>query len=43
MNVDLRGGQVRAAFVFTIERGQITGIDLIMDPGYLCRGRRGIH
>jgi RNA polymerase sigma factor (sigma-70 family) len=26
------GGQVRTAFVFTIEHGKITGIDLIMDP-----------
>jgi hypothetical protein len=43
MKVDLRGGQVRAAFAFTIDRGQITGVDLIMDPGYLCRVRRGIH
>jgi RNA polymerase sigma-70 factor (ECF subfamily) len=29
------GGQVRAAFVFTIQHGQITGIDLIMDPDHL--------
>ncbi len=28
-------GQVRAAFVFTIERDKITGIDLVMDPGHL--------
>jgi RNA polymerase sigma-70 factor (ECF subfamily) len=26
------GGEVRAAFVFTIERGKVTAIDLIMDP-----------
>jgi hypothetical protein len=30
------GGQVRAAFLFTIERGKIAGIDLIMDPGHLA-------
>jgi RNA polymerase sigma-70 factor, ECF subfamily len=28
-------GQVRAAFVFAIEDGQIAGIDLVMDPGRL--------
>ena len=28
-------GQVRAAFVFTIERGKVAGIDLIMDPQHL--------
>ncbi len=30
------GGQVRAAFVFTIEGGRIIGIDVIMDPGRLA-------
>jgi RNA polymerase sigma factor (sigma-70 family) len=30
------GGQVRAAFLFTIARGQITGIELIMDPDHLA-------
>jgi RNA polymerase sigma factor (sigma-70 family) len=30
------GRQVRAAFVFTIERGRIAGIDLIMDPVHLA-------
>jgi len=29
--------QVRSAFVFAIERGQITAIDLIMDPAHLRR------
>jgi ketosteroid isomerase-like protein len=29
------GGQVRAAFVFTIDCGKITGIDLVMDPAEL--------
>lgn len=29
-------GQVRAAFVFTIRRGKIAAIDLIMDPGQLA-------
>ena len=29
------GAQVRAAFLFTIERGKITGIDLVMNPGHL--------
>jgi RNA polymerase sigma-70 factor (ECF subfamily) len=30
------GGQVRTAFVFTTEHGQIAGIDLIMDPTHLA-------
>jgi RNA polymerase sigma-70 factor, ECF subfamily len=30
------GGQVRAAFVFTIEHGKIAGIDLVMDPAHLA-------
>jgi hypothetical protein len=30
------GTQIRAAFFFTIERGKITGIDLIMNPGHLA-------
>jgi RNA polymerase sigma-70 factor (ECF subfamily) len=30
------GGQVRAAFVFTIARGQIIGIELVMDPAHLA-------
>ncbi len=30
------GGQVRAAFVFTIERGSIAGIDLVMEPAQLA-------
>jgi RNA polymerase sigma factor (sigma-70 family) len=30
------GGHVRAAFVFTIELDQISGIDLIMDPSHLA-------
>jgi hypothetical protein len=30
------GGQVRTAFVFAIEHGKITGIDLIMDPAHLA-------
>jgi RNA polymerase sigma-70 factor (ECF subfamily) len=30
------GAQVRAAFLFTIERGKITEIDLIMNPGHLA-------
>jgi RNA polymerase sigma factor (sigma-70 family) len=30
------GGQVRAAFAFTIKGGKITGIDLIMDPAHLA-------
>jgi RNA polymerase sigma-70 factor, ECF subfamily len=30
------GSQVRAAFVFAIEDGQIAGIDLVMDPGRLA-------
>ncbi len=30
------GGQVRSAFVFTIERDKISGIDLIMDPERLA-------
>jgi RNA polymerase sigma factor (sigma-70 family) len=30
------GGRVRAAFLFTIARGQITGIELIMDPDHLA-------
>jgi len=30
------GGQVRAAFVFTIMRDRITGIDLCMDPDHLA-------
>jgi hypothetical protein len=29
-------GQVRAAFVFAIKRGKITGINLIMDAGHLA-------
>jgi RNA polymerase sigma-70 factor (ECF subfamily) len=29
------GGQVRALFVFTTERGVISGIDLVMDPEHL--------
>lgn len=29
-------GRVRAAFVFTIERGKISGIDFVMDPGRLA-------
>jgi RNA polymerase sigma-70 factor (ECF subfamily) len=29
-------GQVRAAFVFTIEHGKVTGIDLMMNPEHLC-------
>ena len=31
-----RGGLVRAAFVFAIERRQITGIDISMDPARLA-------
>jgi RNA polymerase sigma-70 factor (ECF subfamily) len=30
------GGLVRAAFVFTIEGGKISAIDVIMDPGHLA-------
>ena len=30
------GGQVRAAFLFTIEDGKIAGIDLVMDPAHLA-------
>jgi hypothetical protein len=30
------GGQVRAAFVFTVEHGAISGIDLVMDPARLA-------
>jgi len=30
------GAQVRAAFLFMIERGKITGIDLVMNPGHLA-------
>lgn len=30
------GGHVRAAFVFTIEQGKITGIDLFMDPARIA-------
>jgi RNA polymerase sigma-70 factor (ECF subfamily) len=30
------GNQVRTAFLFTIEQGKITGIDLIMDPVHLA-------
>jgi RNA polymerase sigma factor (sigma-70 family) len=30
------GGQVRAAWVFTIDRGQIAAIDVTMDPGHLA-------
>jgi RNA polymerase sigma-70 factor, ECF subfamily len=30
------GGVVRSAFVFVVERGQITGIDLVMDPAHLA-------
>lgn len=32
----LAGGQVRTAFVFTIERGRIAEIDLVMDPARLA-------
>jgi RNA polymerase sigma factor (sigma-70 family) len=32
----MMAGRVLSAFVFTIERGKITGIDLIMDPGRLA-------
>lgn len=31
------GGQVRAVFVFTTERGVISGIDLVMEPEHLRR------
>jgi RNA polymerase sigma-70 factor (ECF subfamily) len=31
------GSQVRAAFVFTIERSIITEIDLVMDPAHLAK------
>jgi RNA polymerase sigma-70 factor (ECF subfamily) len=30
------GGQVRAAFLFSIEGGRITAIDLVMEPGHLA-------
>ncbi len=30
------GGEVRAAFVFTIEADRITGIDILMDPSHLA-------
>jgi RNA polymerase sigma-70 factor (ECF subfamily) len=30
------GGQVRSAFVFLVEGGKITGIDLVMDPAHLA-------
>ena len=30
------GGQVRAAFLFTIEGGKISGIELVMEPGHLA-------
>ena len=30
------GGQVRAAFLFTIRGEKITGVDLVMDPGHLA-------
>lgn len=30
------GGQVRAAFVFSIEQGKITGIDIVMNPARLA-------
>lgn len=30
------GGQVRAAFLFTIKGEKITAIDLVMDPGHLA-------
>jgi RNA polymerase sigma factor (sigma-70 family) len=30
------GGQIRSAFVFAIEDGKISGIELIMDPGRLA-------
>lgn len=30
------GGQVRAAWVFTIDGGKIAAIDVIMDPGNLA-------
>jgi hypothetical protein len=33
---DLRGLQVRAAFIFTIERDRIAGIDLVMEPEHLA-------
>ena len=32
----MMAGRVLSAFVFTIERGKITGIDLIMEPGRLA-------
>ena len=32
----LMGGRILSAFAFMIERGKITGIDLIMDPGRLA-------
>ncbi len=30
------GGQIRAAFVFTIEPDRIAGTDIIMDPSHLA-------
>ena len=30
------GGQVRAAFLFTIKGDRIAGVDLVMDPGHLA-------
>jgi hypothetical protein len=30
------GGQVRVAFVFTIEDARVSGIDLVMDPARLA-------
>jgi RNA polymerase sigma-70 factor (ECF subfamily) len=30
------GGQVRAAFLFTIKGDKITGIDIVMDPGHIA-------
>jgi hypothetical protein len=30
------GGQVRAAFLFTFDRGKITGLDLVMEPADLA-------
>jgi RNA polymerase sigma-70 factor, ECF subfamily len=32
----IMGGQVRAAFLFTFDRGKITGLDLIMEPADLA-------
>jgi len=30
------GGRVQAAFVFTIARGKITGIDIVTEPAHLA-------